>query len=136
MGELEKLGSKYRVALRYSRYLLYNISFTSFSLFLKTCIMVIYFISRIARDPRFKRLPCLHKGTYADDCIVKRITQVSLGSQQKITLLHAAHFTSLISDILISFCLVSQICSKQGFIKACFNYCWQSVLFPLNEINF
>ena len=102
MGELEKLGSKYRVALRYSRYLLYNISFTSFSLFLKTCIMVIYFISRIARDPRFKRLPCLHKGTYADDCIVKRITQVSLGSQQKITLLHAAHFTSLISDILIS----------------------------------
>lgn len=102
MGELEKLGSKYRVALRYSRSLLYNISFTSFSLFLKTCIMVIYFISRIARDPRFKRLPCLHKGTYADDCIVKRITQVSLGSQQKITLLHAAHFTSLISDILIS----------------------------------
>ena len=102
MGELEKLGSKYRVALRYSRYLLYNISFTSFCLFLKTCIMVIYFISRIARDPRFKRLPCLHKGTYADDCIVKRITQVSLGSQQKITLLHAAHFTSLISDILIS----------------------------------
>lgn len=102
MGELEKLGSKYRVALRYSRYLLYNISFTSFSFFLKTCIMVIYFISRIARDPRFKRLPCLHKGTYADDCIVKRITQVSLGSQQKITLLHAAHFTSLISDILIS----------------------------------
>uniref|UniRef100_K1RKL9 rRNA-processing protein FCF1 homolog n=2 Tax=Magallana gigas TaxID=29159 RepID=K1RKL9_MAGGI len=45
MGELEKLGSKYRVALR------------------------------IARDPRFKRLPCLHKGTYADDCIVQRITQ-------------------------------------------------------------
>lgn len=38
------------------------------------CIKIIY---RIARDPRFKRLPCLHKGTYADDCIVQRITQVN-----------------------------------------------------------
>lgn len=38
------------------------------------CFKIIY---RIARDPRFKRLPCLHKGTYADDCIVQRITQVN-----------------------------------------------------------
>ncbi|XP_041351952.1 rRNA-processing protein FCF1 homolog isoform X2 [Gigantopelta aegis] len=45
MAEIEKLGSKYRVALR------------------------------IAKDPRFVRLPCLHKGTYADDCLVQRITQ-------------------------------------------------------------
>lgn len=45
MAELEKLGPKYRVALR------------------------------IAKDPRFERLPCLHKGTYADDCLVQRITQ-------------------------------------------------------------
>ncbi|PVU89159.1 hypothetical protein BB561_005514 [Smittium simulii] len=45
MAELEKLGPKYRIALR------------------------------IARDPRFERLPCSHKGTYADDCIVQRITQ-------------------------------------------------------------
>ncbi|XP_013794563.1 rRNA-processing protein FCF1 homolog [Limulus polyphemus] len=45
LGELEKLGSKYRVALK------------------------------IAKDPRFERLPCLHKGTYADDCIVQRVTQ-------------------------------------------------------------
>ena len=41
---MEKLGSKYRVALR------------------------------IARDPRFKRLTCTHQGTYADDCIVERVT--------------------------------------------------------------
>ena len=27
------------------------------------------------KDPRFERLPCLHKGTYADDCLVERITQ-------------------------------------------------------------
>mmetsp|Transcript_24204 Transcript_24204/g.57692 ORF Transcript_24204/g.57692 Transcript_24204/m.57692 type:complete len:200 (-) Transcript_24204:119-718(-) len=45
MAELEKLGQKYRVALR------------------------------IAKDPRFERLPCTHKGTYADDCILERITQ-------------------------------------------------------------
>ncbi|KAJ1567179.1 rRNA-processing protein fcf1 [Nowakowskiella sp. JEL0078] len=45
MAELEKLGSKYRLALK------------------------------IARDPRFERLPCSHKGTYADDCIVARVMQ-------------------------------------------------------------
>jgi len=45
MAELEKLGRKYRVALR------------------------------IVKDPRFERLPCLHKGTYADDCLVQRVTQ-------------------------------------------------------------
>ena len=45
MGELEKLGSKFRVALQ------------------------------IAKDPRFERLPCMHKGTYADDCLVNRVTQ-------------------------------------------------------------
>lgn len=28
---------------------------------------------RVARDRRFKRLVCSHKGTYADDCIVERI---------------------------------------------------------------
>ncbi|KAJ3201818.1 rRNA-processing protein fcf1 [Entophlyctis luteolus] len=45
MAELEKLGPKYRIALT------------------------------TARDPRFKRLPCSHKGTYADDCIVNRVMQ-------------------------------------------------------------
>ncbi|RKP07392.1 rRNA-processing protein FCF1 [Thamnocephalis sphaerospora] len=45
LAELEKLGPKYRVALR------------------------------VARDPRFERLPCTHKGTYADDCIVQRVMQ-------------------------------------------------------------
>jgi len=45
MGELEKLGPKHRVALK------------------------------IAKDPKFERLPCMHKGTYADDCIVNRVTQ-------------------------------------------------------------
>ncbi|XP_033104972.1 rRNA-processing protein FCF1 homolog [Anneissia japonica] len=45
MAELEKLGRKYNVALR------------------------------TAKDKRFDRLPCLHAGTYADDCIVQRVTQ-------------------------------------------------------------
>lgn len=31
---------------------------------------------RIAKDPRFERLPCAHKGTYADDCLVDRVTEV------------------------------------------------------------
>lgn len=45
MAELEKLGQNFRIALR------------------------------ISKDPRFERLPCMHKGTYADDCIVQRVTQ-------------------------------------------------------------
>ena len=45
MAELEKLGSKYRLALR------------------------------LAKDPRFERLPCTHTGTYADDCLVQRCQQ-------------------------------------------------------------
>ncbi|KAG0744945.1 hypothetical protein G6F57_006707 [Rhizopus arrhizus] len=45
LAELEKLGPKYRIALK------------------------------IARDPRFERLPCTHKGTYADDCLVDRVMQ-------------------------------------------------------------
>jgi U3 small nucleolar RNA-associated protein 24 len=45
MAELEKLGQSFRIALR------------------------------IAKDVRFERLPCMHKGTYADDCIVQRVTQ-------------------------------------------------------------
>lgn len=47
MGELEKLGQKYKLALK------------------------------IIKDPRFERLSCIHKGTYADDCLVNRVTQVS-----------------------------------------------------------
>lgn len=45
LAELEKMGSKYRMALS------------------------------LARDPRFERLTCTHKGTYADDCICQRITE-------------------------------------------------------------
>ena len=45
IAELEKLGTKHRLALR------------------------------IAKDPRFNRLICTHKGTYADDCICERVRQ-------------------------------------------------------------
>ena len=37
-------------------------------------VLLSYF--RMAKDERFVRLPCLHKGTYADDCLVQRVTQV------------------------------------------------------------
>eukprot|EP00158_Paraphelidium_tribonemae_P001762 Partr_v1_DN24779_c0_g1_i1_m37322 putative FCF1 small subunit (SSU) processome component homolog (S. cerevisiae) len=43
IAELEKLGPRYRIALR------------------------------VARAPRFERMPCSHKGTYADDCLVHRV---------------------------------------------------------------
>ena len=46
-GEIEKLGEKYRVALK------------------------------ISKDPRIKSLTCTHKGIYADDCLVQRVTDVS-----------------------------------------------------------
>jgi len=45
MGELEKLGGKYKIALR------------------------------LAKDPRFERIPCTCKGCYADDCIVQMAKQ-------------------------------------------------------------
>ncbi|CAD5206823.1 unnamed protein product [Bursaphelenchus okinawaensis] len=45
MGELEKMGRKFRLALK------------------------------IIKDSRFQRLQCTHKGTYADDCLVQRVTQ-------------------------------------------------------------
>ena len=40
------------------------------------CVQILLFIFRIARDERFQRLPCMHKGIYADDCLVNRVTQV------------------------------------------------------------
>ncbi|CAI4221463.1 unnamed protein product [Auanema sp. JU1783] len=45
MGELEKAGHRFRIALK------------------------------IVKDNRFQRLKCDHKGTYADDCLVQRVTQ-------------------------------------------------------------
>ena len=42
---MEKLGHKYRLALK------------------------------LSKDPRFEKLSCDHKGTYADDCIVNRVKQ-------------------------------------------------------------
>lgn len=43
IGELERLGEKFKVALR------------------------------VAKDPRFVRLTCQHKGIYADDCLCRRV---------------------------------------------------------------
>ena len=45
VAELEKMGHRYRLALK------------------------------LTKDPRFKRLGCSHKGTYADDCLVDRVKQ-------------------------------------------------------------
>ena len=45
VAELEKLGHKYKMAIQ------------------------------LSKDPRFERLICTHKGTYADDCIVNWVKQ-------------------------------------------------------------
>ena len=45
VAELEKMGHRFRLALK------------------------------LTKDPRFKRLTCSHKGTYADDCIIDRVKQ-------------------------------------------------------------
>lgn len=45
MGELEKLGAKYAIALK------------------------------LAKDPRFERIPCNCKGCYADDCMLQMAKQ-------------------------------------------------------------
>jgi U3 small nucleolar RNA-associated protein 24 len=36
---------------------------------------VLHLPYRLAKDPRFERLPCTHKGTYADDCLLMRVQQ-------------------------------------------------------------
>ena len=43
VAELEKMGHRYRLALK------------------------------LTKDPRFKRLTCTHKGTYADDCLIDKV---------------------------------------------------------------
>ena len=63
MAELEKLGHRYRVALRSVAFLLPWFQLTR-----------IYDTISVARDPRFERLHCSHTGTYADDCLVQRVT--------------------------------------------------------------
>jgi U3 small nucleolar RNA-associated protein 24 len=30
---------------------------------------------QVAKDPRVERVPCVHKGTYADDCLCERVKQ-------------------------------------------------------------
>jgi len=118
MAELEKLGQKYRVALRCAQFCCHTVLFNAFFGFIcfitkkgfnlvfvlypyssssthakcVYCIFLwlylvlqvvfiflynlVYLSYRIAKDPRFQRLACTHKGTYADDCIVERVTQV------------------------------------------------------------
>lgn len=67
MAELEKLGPKYRIALRY----VHGIDITALALMFFNLTAPIH---SVARDPRFERLPCSHQGTYADDCLVQRVT--------------------------------------------------------------
>lgn len=83
IAELEKLGQKYRIALS------------------------------ILKDPRFERLVCSHKGTYADDCIVQRITQV---------------YTFRYTDFFVSRLMTKHNRYFQSSLVA-HNACWKLLLF-------
>jgi hypothetical protein len=37
-------------------------------------VLTVHYVGSVARDPRFERLSCSHTGTYADDCLVQRVT--------------------------------------------------------------
>lgn len=82
LAELEKLGQKYRVALRVAKvqamrfYLTHNskpglarIRCASVSM---TNQLTIW---HALQDPRIEHLPCTHSGTYADDCLCERVQQ-------------------------------------------------------------
>ena len=71
MAELEKLGPKYRIALRYT---LEHSAFVFYCPLTSASLLPPCFLFRVARDPRFERLPCPHKSAYADDCLVQRVT--------------------------------------------------------------
>ena len=49
-------------------------------------------LCRIVKDERFERLPCLHAGTYADDCLVQRVNQVTYLSHFKLQNRHFIGF--------------------------------------------
>ena len=68
MAELEKLGHRYRVALRCAPPSLVR------SRSPMETLTRDHPPTRVARDPRFERLTCSHTGTYADDCLVQRVT--------------------------------------------------------------
>lgn len=58
LAELEKQGRRFKLALK------------------------------IIKDSRFERLQCSHKGIYADDCIIQRVTQAGRG----ILFIHQKYF--------------------------------------------
>ena len=83
---VEKLGAKYRVALLYAslRWMLslfvmssyHHRRFFAFKGKQELFVVLMRLSDSFVKDPRFERLPCTHKGTYADDCLVQRVTQV------------------------------------------------------------
>ena len=79
LAELEKLGQKYRVALKVAKVRQYPKP-SSIEQFLQEGLSARVCLahndeSLSLQDPRIERLPCTHSGTYADDCICERIRQ-------------------------------------------------------------
>ena len=77
VAELEKLGTKYRLALRFELSHLFLSGFITGSRGMGPRLLLLSLCGsrRVSRDPRVERLACLHKGTYADDCLLSRVQQ-------------------------------------------------------------
>jgi len=76
IAELEKLGPKYRIALRWAvskSIAIRHLHSARLALTLSGHLPLA--VCRIAKDPRFERITCEHRGTYADDCLVNRVTE-------------------------------------------------------------
>ncbi|KAJ8616277.1 hypothetical protein MRB53_035649 [Persea americana] len=54
----------------------------------------------IAKDPRFERPPCTHKGTYAGDCPADRVTQV-LTFQYKVPMIDTVAMDDLKNEVAV-----------------------------------
>jgi U3 small nucleolar RNA-associated protein 24 len=39
------------------------------------CLLLCAVVVGCLQDPRIERIPCTHRGTYADDCLCERVRQ-------------------------------------------------------------
>ncbi|VDN43992.1 unnamed protein product [Gongylonema pulchrum] len=66
---------KYNTDLGPPFHVIVDTNFVNFSIKYRIDMMQGFMDCLYAKNSRFKRLICSHKGVYADDCIVQRVTQ-------------------------------------------------------------